>query len=36
MGMGKYFDNKWLDAVVSALIAFLTAISVSSCTNLLV
>lgn len=36
MGMGKYFDNKWLDAVVSAIIAFLTAISVSSCTTVLV
>lgn len=36
MVMGKYFDNKWLDAIVSAVIAFLTAISVSSCTNLLV
>lgn len=34
--MGKYFENKWLDAVVSALIAFLTALSVSSCTNMLV
>lgn len=34
--MGKYFDNKWLDAIVSAVIAFLTAISVSSCTSLLV
>lgn len=34
--MGKYFDNKWLDAIVSALIAFLTAISVSSCTTMLV
>ena len=36
MGMGKYFDNKWLDAIVSAVIAFLTAISVSSCTTMLV
>ena len=36
MGMGKYFDNKWLDAVVSAVIAFLTAISISSCTTMLV
>lgn len=34
--MGKYFENKWVDAIVSAIIAFLTAISVSSCTNLLV
>lgn len=34
--MGKYFENKWLDAIVSALIAFLTALSVSSCTNMLV
>lgn len=34
--MGKYFENKWLDAIVSALIAFLTALSVSSCTTLLV
>lgn len=31
--MGKYFENKWLDAVVSALIAFLTALSVASCTT---
>lgn len=30
--MGKYFENKWLDAVVSAIIAFLTALSVASCT----
>lgn len=30
--MGKFFENKWLDAIVSALIAFLTAISVASCT----
>lgn len=34
--MGKYFENKWVDAIVSAIIAFLTAISVSSCTNMLV
>lgn len=31
--MGRYFQNKWLDAVVSALIAFLTALSVASCTG---
>lgn len=30
--MGKYFQNKWLDALVNALIAFLTALSVASCT----
>ena len=34
--MGKYFQNKWLDAVVSAIIAFLTALSVASCTGELV
>lgn len=34
--MGKYFENKWVDAIVSAIIAFLTAISVSSCTAMLV
>ena len=34
--MGRYFENKWLDAVVSAIIAFLTAISVASCTASLV
>ena len=32
MTMGKYFENKWLDALVSAIIAFLTALSVASCT----
>lgn len=31
--MGRYFENKWLDAVVSAIIAFLTALSVASCTS---
>lgn len=30
--MGKYFQNKWLDALVNAIIAFLTALSVASCT----
>lgn len=30
--MGKYFQNKWLDALVNAVIAFLTALSVASCT----
>lgn len=30
--MGKYFENKWIDAIVSAIIAFLTALSVASCT----
>lgn len=30
--MGKYFQNKWLDALVNAIIAFITALSVASCT----
>lgn len=34
--MGKYFQNKWLDAIVSAIIAFLTALSVASCTGAIV
>lgn len=34
--MGRYFENKWLDAIVSAVIAFLTALSVASCTCSLV
>lgn len=34
--MGQYSKNKWVEAIISALIAFLTALSVSSCTNLLV
>ena len=36
MGMGKYSKNKWVEAIVSALVAFLTALSVSSCTGMLV
>ena len=34
--MGKFFENRWLDALVNALIAFLTALSVASCTDALV
>lgn len=34
--MGQYSKNKWVEAIISALVAFLTALSVSSCTNLVV
>lgn len=34
--MGRYSDNRWVDALVNALIAFLTALSVASCTAALV
>lgn len=34
--MGQYSKNKWVEAIISALVAFLTAISVSSCTAALV
>lgn len=30
--MGKYSNNRWVEAFINAIVAFLTALTVSSCT----
>lgn len=33
--MGKYVGNKWLDAAISAIVAFVTALVAASCATAL-
>lgn len=34
--MARFSENRWLDALVNAIVAFITALSVASCTVALV